>query len=74
MKQKNYQTKTLKRQKTNLKDEQKAVDEIINIFADGNINIAIGPIKNVKNTMKRAKELINNNEVIKRLHCLIDVK
>ena len=40
--------------KNQLKEEQKSVDEIINIFADGNINIAIGPINNVKNTITRA--------------------
>ena len=49
--------------KKKLKEEQKSVDEIINIFADGNINISIGPIKNVKNTIERAKELINDNQV-----------
>jgi len=49
--------------KKKLKEEQKNVDEIINIFADGNININVDPIKNVKNTIERAKELINNNEV-----------
>ena len=53
----------LERAKNLLKDEQKSVDEIINFFADGNINIAIGPIKNVKSTITRAKELINNNEI-----------
>jgi len=49
--------------KKKLKEEQQNVDEIINIFADGNINISIGPIKSVRNTIERAKELINNNEV-----------
>ncbi|QIZ21279.1 chromosome segregation protein SMC [Candidatus Pelagibacter giovannonii] len=53
----------LEKAKNLLKDEQKSVDEIINIFADGNINIAIGPIQNVKNTITRAKELINKNEI-----------
>ena len=53
-----------------MKDEQKAVDEIINIFADGNINIAIDPIKNVKNTITKAKELINNNEINQALTLL----
>ena len=33
-----------------LKEEQKSVDEIINIFAEGNINISTDPIKNVNNT------------------------
>jgi chromosome segregation protein len=53
----------LENSKNKLKEEQKSVDEIINIFADGNINISVGPVKNVKNIINRAKELINNNEV-----------
>ncbi|MDB9698961.1 chromosome segregation protein SMC [Candidatus Pelagibacter sp.] len=60
----------LEKEKKLLKDEQKSVDEIINIFADGNINIAIGPIQNVKNTITRAKELINNNEINQALALL----
>jgi chromosome segregation protein len=60
----------LEEAKNLLKDEQKSVDEIINVFADGNINIAIGPIKNVKNTITRAKELINNNEINQALTLL----
>ena len=60
----------LEKAKDLLKDEQKSVDEIINIFADGNINIAVGPIKNVKNTITRAKELINNNEINQALTLL----
>ncbi|MBA1339913.1 MAG: chromosome segregation protein [Pelagibacterales bacterium] len=53
-----------------LKEEQKSVAEIINIFADGNINISVGPIKNIKNSINRAKELINNNEVNQALTLL----
>ena len=53
-----------------LKEEQKSVDEIINIFADGNINISTEPIKNVKNTIDKAKELINNNEINQALTLL----
>ena len=64
----------LENAKNQLKEEQKTVDEIINIFADGNINISVGPIRNVKSTITRAKELINNNEVIRHLLYLIDVK
>ena len=60
----------LEKAKNQLKDEQNSVDEIINIFADGNINIAIGPIKNVKNTITRVKELINNNEINQALTLL----
>jgi chromosome segregation protein len=53
-----------------LKEEQKSVDEIINIFADGNINISTEPIKNVKNTIDKAKELINNNKINQALTLL----
>ena len=60
----------LEKAKNQLKNEQNSVDEIINIFADGNINIAIGPIKNVKNTVTRVKELINNNEINQALTLL----
>ena len=56
--------------KYKLKEEQKSVDEIINIFAEGNININIGPITNVKNTITRVKELINNNDVSQGLALL----
>jgi chromosome segregation protein len=56
--------------KEKLKEEQKSVDEIINIFADGNINISIGPIKNVKNTIDRTKELINDNKISQALALL----
>ena len=60
----------LENAKNKLKEEQKSVDEIINIFAEGNINISIGPIKSVKDTINRAKELINNNEVTQALTLL----
>ncbi|MDA8890748.1 chromosome segregation protein SMC [Candidatus Pelagibacter sp.] len=60
----------LEKAKNQLKDEQNAVDEIINIFADGNINIAVGPIKNVKNTITMAKELIDKNEINQALTLL----
>jgi chromosome segregation protein len=63
--------------KYKLQEEQKSIDEIINVFADGNINIGVGPIKNVKNTITRAKELINNNEVSQGLvlldRCQIEI-
>ena len=49
--------------KNELKKEQEAVDEVVNNIADGTINISIGPIKNVKNTINRVKELIDNNEI-----------
>ena len=56
--------------KNKLKDEQNSVDEIINVFANGNINISMGPIKNVKDTITRSKELINNNEIAQALALL----
>jgi len=52
----------LEKAKKLLKDEQKAVDGIIDIFANGNINISIDPIKEVINTIEKIKELINGNE------------
>jgi len=53
-----------------LKEEQKSVDEIINIFADGNINISTEPIQNIKNTIDKVKKLINDNEINKALTLL----
>ena len=49
--------------KNKLKEEQKSVDEIINVFAEGNINISDGPIKNVNNNLEIIKELISKNEI-----------
>jgi chromosome segregation protein len=53
----------LENAKKDLKKEQEAVDEVVKNIADGAINISIGPIKNVKNTINRVKELIDNNEI-----------
>ena len=60
----------LEEAKNQLKDEQKAVDGIIDIFASGNINISIDPIKDVINTIEKIKELINNNEANQALTLL----
>ena len=60
----------LEKAKNQLKDEQKAVDEIIEIFANGNINISIDPIKEVINTIGKIKELINSNEANQALTLL----
>jgi chromosome segregation protein len=49
--------------KNKLKEEQKAVDEVVNNIAEGTINISIGPIKNVQNSINRVKELIESNEI-----------
>jgi chromosome segregation protein len=53
----------LENAKKELKKEQEAVDEVVNNIAEGSINISLGPIKNVKNSINRAKELIDNNEI-----------
>ena len=49
--------------KKELQKEQQAVDEIVKNIADITVNISIGPIKNVKNTIIRVKELISANEL-----------
>lgn len=48
--------------KNKLKEEQKAVDEVVNNLAEETVNISVGPIRNVKNTISRVKELIDSNE------------
>ena len=49
--------------KNKLRNEQEAVDEVVNNIAEGTINISVGPIKNVQNSIKRVKELIDSNEI-----------
>ena len=49
--------------KNKLKEEQKAVDEVVNNLAEETVNISVGPIKNIKNTISRVKELIDSNEI-----------
>jgi chromosome segregation protein len=53
----------LENAKNKLKEEQKAVDEVVNNIAEGSINISVGPIKNVKDSINRVKELIDSNEI-----------
>ena len=60
----------LEKARSLLKDEQKAVDGIIDIFANGNINISIDPIKEIINTIEKIKELINSNEANQALTLL----
>jgi len=45
-----------------LSNEQKLIDDVVNNIAEGTLNISLGPIENVKNTINRAKELIEINE------------
>ena len=49
--------------KIELKEEQKAVDDVVSNIAEGTINISVGPIKNVKKSINRVKELIDSNEI-----------
>ena len=53
----------LENAKSKLKNEQKVVDEVVNSIAEGTVNISVGPIKNVKNSIERVKELIDANEI-----------
>ena len=53
----------LENAKRELKKEQEAVDEVVSTIAEGTLNISIGPIKNVKNSIDRVKELIDSNEI-----------
>ena len=53
----------LDKAKSILKKEQEKIDEVVTKIAEGTLNINIGPIKNVKNSIIRAKELININEI-----------
>ena len=64
----------LDKAKNQLNEEQKAVDKIIEIFANGNINISIDPIRGVINTIEKIKELINNNEANQALTLLDRIK
>ena len=49
--------------KNKLREEQKVVDEVVNSLAEETVNISVGPIRNVKNTISRVKELIDSNEI-----------
>jgi len=53
-----------------LKQEQEAVDGIIDIFASGNININVNPIREVIITIEKIKELINDNQTNQALTLL----
>jgi len=53
----------LQQAKNRLKEEQKTVDEIINIFANDNINISTDPIKEVISNIEKVKELIDTNKI-----------
>ena len=56
--------------KNKLDQEQKEVDTVVSNIAESTINISLGPINNVKNTITRAKELIESNEINQALTLL----
>jgi chromosome segregation protein len=53
----------LENAKKELKKEQELVDEVVNNIAEGAVSISVGPITNVQNSINRAKELIDSNEI-----------
>ena len=53
----------LENAKNKLYQEQKLIDQLVSGVADGTLNISLGPIENVKSSINRAKEFIENNEV-----------
>ena len=46
-----------------LDEEQKKIDTVVNNIAEATLTISLGPIKNIKNTIDRAKEFIEKNEI-----------
>ncbi len=46
-----------------LKEEQRVVDEVVKNLAEETVSISVGPIRNIKNTISRVKELIDSNEI-----------
>ncbi len=46
-----------------LSEEQKILDEVVNNVAKSVLTVNLGPIKNVKNTINRAKEFLEKNEI-----------
>ncbi len=56
--------------KNKLDKEQKEVDTVINNIAETSLNISLGSINNVKNTITRAKELLETNEINQALTLL----
>ncbi len=56
--------------KDKLKNEQKSVDQIINIFAEEKININTGPIKSLLNRIEKIKNLISSNEINEAINLL----
>ena len=55
----------LEKAKNKLDEEQKLVDDVVNRIAEGTLNLSLGPISNVKNSINRVKELIEVMKLIK---------
>ena len=53
-----------------LDEEQKKIDTVVNNIAEATLTISLGPIKNIKNTIDRAKEFIEKNEINQALTLL----
>ena len=53
----------LENAKNKLDEEQKIIDNVVNTIAETSLNISLDPIQNVKNSITRAKELIESNEI-----------
>jgi chromosome segregation protein len=60
----------LEKAKNKLDEEQKLVDDVVNRIAEGTLNLSLGPISNVKNSINRVKELIESNEINQALTLL----
>ena len=52
----------LENAKNKLDEEQNQVDVVVNNIAEGTLNISLGPIENIKNTINKVKKLIESNE------------
>ena len=53
----------LENAKNKLNEDQKLIDDVVNNIAEGTLNLSLDPIKNMKSTIHRIKELIEVNEI-----------
>jgi chromosome segregation protein len=53
----------LENAKNKLNEDQKLIDDVVNNIAEGTLNLSLDPIKNMKSTIHRVKELIEVNEI-----------
>ena len=68
----------LENSKKKLVEEQKLIDEVIKKVAMNNIEASLDPINNIKSSIARVKELINENQISQALtlldRCNIDLE